>query len=120
MLTKDSIVYVAGPMTGFADHNRPLFEAAEAALKKTFECQVLNPIEHDQLPQQSYCEYMERALEKLKRADAILLLPGFQRSLGATFELEAATRDRKEVFFYTAMHTIIKMEITGLNGFRWR
>lgn len=120
MLTAKSIVYIAGPMSGVADHNRPAFEAAEVALREKFGCQVLNPIEHDQQPGLSYCTYMEMAMEKLKRADAVLLLPGFQHSLGAMFEMEAALRDEKAIYFFTTQHEIIKTEFKGLNNLRYR
>lgn len=96
MILATDIVYIAGPMTGLPDVNRPAFHAAAAELVARFGCTVLNPAEHpDGL---SYCEYMELAMEKLKRANTVLLLPDFWLSKGASFEFEAAGRDGKTFY----------------------
>ncbi len=43
VITKNDIVYVAGPMTGLAKHNYPAFHRMEQKLKARFQCTVLNP-----------------------------------------------------------------------------
>lgn len=100
MITKDDIVYISGPMTGIADANRPAFRAAEKRLKEAYGCTVLNPADQpDGLP---YCRYMITALQMLNKASAVVMLPGFPASAGATFEYQCARYDRKRTFFLRA------------------
>ena len=76
-------VYIAGPMTGLPQFNRPAFH--QAALNLSFEHHVpLNPaILPDGLTE---ADYMAVGLTMLQRADAIYLLTGWQFSAGARAE----------------------------------
>lgn len=85
------MLYLAGPMTGIEDYNYPAFhEAARDLRAQGFE--VCNPAEEhngDQsLPRHVY---LRTAVENLLRAEAIVMLPGWQRSRGAIFELQVAS-----------------------------
>lgn len=112
MLSKSSTVYIAGPMTGLPDANRAAFGQAERLLQSVYGCRVLNPANQpDGLP---YCRYMIHALTMLDQADSILLLSGFPRSLGASFELAAAQRDNKDVYFLTSNAGIVALDIRCL------
>lgn len=88
-------VYIAGPMTGQKDYNRPQFNAAEKYYKnKGFK--VLNPaILPDDLPRNAY---MPICLAMLEQADAIALLPHFISSMGAVIEHKYANYQGKEVW----------------------
>jgi len=87
---EELVLYLAGPMTGLEEYNYPAFHQAAKDLRgQNFE--VCNPAEeHDgdqSLPRQVY---MRSALENLLKAEAIVMLPGWQRSRGAIFELQVA------------------------------
>lgn len=73
-------VYVAGPMTGLPEFNRPAFFAAEAHLK-SLGAQVMNPAI---LPDGwSHEAYMRIAIPMLMECEAVAFLPGWQHSSGA-------------------------------------
>ncbi|MGL6378234.1 DUF4406 domain-containing protein [Aeromonas hydrophila] len=73
-------VYVAGPMTGLPEFNRPAFFAAEAHLK-SLGAQVMNPAI---LPDGwSHEAYMRIAIPMLMECEAVAFLPGWQYSCGA-------------------------------------
>lgn len=93
-------IYLAGPMTGLPEFNYPAFHEAAAALRlRGYE--VLNPAEfytHTELPR---AFYLRRSLARmLLEADAIAMLPGYEKSAGAQLELEAARQSGFEVYFY--------------------
>lgn len=82
-----SIVYIAGPMTGLPDFNRPAFFAAEQILKAHGHI-VLNPaVLPDGL---EYEDYMGISEAMLIRADCIYLLNGWEHSQGAMRERSTA------------------------------
>jgi hypothetical protein len=76
-------IYIAGPMTGLPDYNYPAFNA-EARVWRCRGFEVENPAEGPELP--SWAAYMRRALRQLLTCEAIVLLPGWTRSKGATVE----------------------------------
>lgn len=83
-------IYIAGPMTGLPEFNRPAFMAAAERLRaQGFE--VLNPAEHfggDQsLP---WSTYMREGIDAVLRADAVRTLPGWDASRGASLEVAVA------------------------------
>lgn len=85
------LVYLAGPMSGYPDHNRPAFHGAASVLRKIHGHTVVNPAELDDAqplsPGDAYTDYYRRDLEYLRKADMIVVLPGWQRSTGATYEV---------------------------------
>ena len=87
-------VYIAGPMTGLPQFNRPAFH--QAALNLSFEHHVpLNPaILPDGLTE---ADYMAVGITMLQRADAIFLLKGWQFSAGARAEHALALKLGLEV-----------------------
>ena len=87
-------VYIAGPMTGLPQFNRPAF--IQAAMNLSFEKHVLlNPaILPDGLTE---ADYMAVGLTMLQRADAIYLLIGWQNSAGARAEHALALKLGLEV-----------------------
>lgn len=95
MIKSTDTVYISGPMSDYPDNNRRSFEAAEAYLKQTFGCKVLNPARHpDGL---SYCQYMALAMQDIEAADVVVLLHGFEGSPGATIERAVARHEGKLV-----------------------
>ena len=82
-------IYVAGPMSGIADYNFPVFNAAAATLR----CQgwtVETPAEHSLADNLEWADYMAYDLTRLGLCGAIYLLPGWSRSKGATIEKNLA------------------------------
>ncbi|WP_421153134.1 DUF4406 domain-containing protein [Aeromonas dhakensis] len=80
-------VYVAGPMTGLPEFNRPAFFAAEAHLK-SLGAQVMNPA----ILPDGWCHeaYMRIAIPMLMECEAVAFLPGWQQSKGARQEFTRA------------------------------
>lgn len=76
-------IYIAGPMTGLAEFNRPEFMFTAARLNHAGNV-VLNPATlPDGLTQH---EYMDICTAMLRCADAIYLLRGWYKSAGARAE----------------------------------
>lgn len=81
------IVYIAGPMAGLPEKNRPAFAAAEKELKSRGAI-VLNPAH---LPDgMQKWDYMPICIAMLDRAQTIYMLEGSRESEGAMLEMEYA------------------------------
>lgn len=92
------VFYIAGPVTGIEDCNRPLFQQAQCWLEGQGAV-ALNPtLLPDGLP--SHQSYMNICLPMLREAQAILLLPGWHRSVGAKMEYDEARRLGMPMFHY--------------------
>lgn len=99
-------VYLAGPMRGYEHFNFPAFEAATVDLRARG-IEVESPHELDlnegldpdgePLP---LSVYMERDLPAVCRADAVVVLPGWERSQGAGIETTVARLLDKPVLLY--------------------
>jgi len=83
-------IYVAGPMSGIADFNFPVFNAA-AAMLRYLGWTVENPAEHSLADNLEWADYMAYDLTRLGMCGAIYLLPGWSKSKGATIEKDLAT-----------------------------
>lgn len=80
-------LYLAGPMTGLPDDNRPAFNAAAKALEDAG-YEVINPaLLPEGWPRE---ESMRSALRRLMGADAVALLPGWAESQRALVEMQVA------------------------------
>ncbi|KTT15843.1 DUF4406 domain-containing protein [Pseudacidovorax intermedius] len=77
--------YVAGPMTGLPDLNFPAFHAAAATLRAAGH-HVENPAEINADPKAGWVDCMRADIQRLVTCDAVLLLPGWRNSRGATLE----------------------------------
>lgn len=98
-----TIVYIAGPMAGQPDHGFPAFEAATHHLRR-FGLEVLTP--HEGVPvtdleraigmgmdwrsTAEYRSYLLRDLAMVAKADVLVLLPGWEESLGVCTEVAFA------------------------------
>lgn len=80
-------LYLAGPMSGIAEYNRPLFnEVAEWLRNRGHE--VFNPGENkDGGVKRPRSFYMRIDIPALMASDAIVLLPGWHESRGANLEV---------------------------------
>lgn len=86
-----SKIYLAGPMTGIADFNYPLFNATAAKLRaKGFV--VENPAENPAPANNDWHLYMRMSIRQMLTCDMVVLLPGWSGSRGAAIEHEVATQ----------------------------
>jgi len=78
-------------MTGYPDWNYPAFNEMATWLRNTYGCEVFNPAEEfdgdSTLPWE---QYMRRDIEAITKCDAVVVLQGWQNSLGATLEVAVA------------------------------
>lgn len=89
-MNQKPIIYIAGPMSGLPDFNRPAFnEAADKLRAEGYP--VNNPAELDGgSTDQPWEYYMRRALSLLVMSDEVRLLPGWLDSKGARLEVRTA------------------------------
>lgn len=83
------ILYIAGPMTHLPDYNRPAFNRAEERLRAAG-YETLNPARTDLGPDATWADYMHAGIRQVLDADAIALLPDWDRSRGAKLEVHVA------------------------------
>jgi len=97
-------IYIAGPMTGYPEHNFPAFQA-EAAFWRAVGWNVVSPAEldgdvpHDELAKLPWQDYLRRDLKFLVDCDAIALLSGWELSRGASLEFDVAQRLGFEIYY---------------------
>jgi len=82
-------VYLAGPMTGLPDYNYPAFRAAAKRLRAAGYT-VANPADNPKPVCDTWLGYMRMGIKQLVQCDAIVLLPGWRNSRGASIEFELA------------------------------
>ena len=88
---KKQVVYISGPITGIEDNNRFAFnEAANGIRDAGYE--PINPIELDAFDkgEMVWSQYLRRDIPEVLRADLIAVLPGWERSKGASLEVYIA------------------------------
>ena len=94
-------IYLSGPMKGYPESNYPLFHSVTKELRdKGFH--VYNPAEfkHDEeiFPlRKAFAEYCKFICEE---ATAIVLLPGWEKSLGVSAELALAKNCKLEIYHW--------------------
>lgn len=87
LISPEQTVYLAGPMTGIEDNNLPKFFMMEHVIKQTG-CRVENPARHDQSLE--YKILIRRGLKLLLDCDAIVMMKGWEHSVGANLEHQLA------------------------------
>lgn len=79
-------VYIAGPMTGLPDYNRPAFHEAAHLLAGRGHF-PLNPADVTLNEAALWLDYMRATTRLLTQADAVCVLPGWEKSRGACVEV---------------------------------
>ena len=82
-------LYLCGPMSGLPDLNYPAFHAA-ADLLRADGHEVINPAENPAPPCKSWRGYMRMSVAQVAQCEAIAVLPGWEKSRGATLEMHIA------------------------------
>lgn len=98
-------IYIAGPMRGYPQYNYPAFNVADLWLT-LHGWEVVNPVDISNChgtPEQVEAnpdllfEVMESEKREVECCDAIYLLRGWERSVGAKAELTVALREGLEI-----------------------
>jgi hypothetical protein len=90
-------VYIAGPMTGIADDNKPAFNRAAAVLRAAG-FHVENPAENaPPNDNPTWDDWMAIAIPQLKSCDAVVFLPGWEQSTGALEEYAIAVMAKMRI-----------------------
>lgn len=97
-------IYLSGPMRGYPESNYPLFHQVTALLRSKG-YYVYNPAEfkHDEdiFPlRKAFAEYCKFICEE---ASAIVLLPGWENSLGVSAELALAKNCKLDIYHWPEM-----------------
>lgn len=82
-------LYICGPMSGLPALNYPAFHAA-ADLLRSDGHEVINPAENPEPPCKSWRGYMRMSISQVSQCEAIAVLPGWEKSRGATLEMHIA------------------------------
>lgn len=88
------LVYIAGPITGVAKYWEPFEEMAEEVRAAGY----IPLIPTWQPEGLTNAQYMRMCMAMLDAADAVLLLPGWRDSIGATIEAAYAAYVEKPIF----------------------
>lgn len=84
-------IYICGPMTGLPEHNYPAFHAAARELRAQGHT-VVSPAELDHGDEKCWADYLRRDIKAMMDCDTIAVLPGADKSRGATFERMIASK----------------------------
>ena len=99
MTGKKQKLYIAGPMTGKKDFNRPAFSAAAKFLTKRG-YKSLNPAWLDRGKSGGeWADYIKRDIPYLLKCDGVVVLPGWDGSRGAKLEVRIAREVGMPIFF---------------------
>lgn len=122
-------IYIAGPMTGIPEWNFPAFFQAEDELLALGH-QVVNPAHNDgatvqealesagspEAPNNPWRWYMRRDLPHVLEVDALCVLPGWQKSKGASLEVHVAKAIGLPIYVLKDGKLIPQIQVLGLSG----
>lgn len=121
-------IYLAGPMRGYPLFNFPAFDVEAARLRKLGHT-VFSPAERDRQdgfdPAVSKAEtidhYMAIDLPEVCRADAVVVLPGWEKSQGCNIEVAVGAEVGKKILHSGDLFPVIQtlpsiLKVTGTVG----
>ncbi len=82
-------IYISGPITGYANFNKEAFDSASTVIREAGH----DPVNPQDLPHdhgKTWHEFMKVDIKAMLDCDAVLLLPGWANSRGATLEYRIA------------------------------
>ncbi len=98
-------IYISGPITGVKNLNKPAFDAEEARLRglgfDVFNPQSIAPPKENLEGRALWRYYMRECVRNIPDCDAIMMLPGWQVSDGATEERRIALMLGLEVQYHS-------------------
>lgn len=97
MIEEQVRIYIAGPMSGYENHNFPAF-AAKAAVLRDMGFDVVSPAEINPDTKMAWADCMRADIKALVSCDAIALLHGWENSKGAKLEHHIAERLELKVY----------------------
>lgn len=90
--TNQTRIYIAGPMTGYPYYNYKSFHDVESQLNAAGYQYINNPARHfhgnQELPWETY---IAKAIDVIMNSEAVVVLPGWYKSVGARLEIAIAT-----------------------------
>lgn len=103
-------IYVAGPMSGLPEFNYPAFHEAAARLRAKG-WHVENPAENPAPHGDASCQwtaYMRMGLSQVTTCHAIYLLPGWQKSKGASLEYMVVQQLGLQIHFHQQQEDVLR------------
>lgn len=96
-------IYISGPMTGYNNFNYDYFDKVKRDLEREG-FKVISPADigrslmkrHKKV---SYIDFLEADLNALKECDAVYMIKGWRKSLGARIEHSYAKELCKSIFY---------------------
>jgi len=92
--------YLAGPMSGHPDLNFPAFHAWARYLRDAGN-EIINPAEVNPDHSKPWADCMRSDIAQLVTCEGIYMMPGWERSKGATLEHHIASRLEMRVVYLT-------------------
>lgn len=110
--------YIAGPMTGYADHNYPAFNNMAERLRDVG-FQVINPAEIHPDTTHPWDWYLRRDITELVKCSRVVFLPGWFDSKGARLEHKVAAGLGLDLVFPPDVESFIRgVQRDGCRGCR--
>lgn len=81
--------YLAGPMSGIPENNYPAFHR-EAARLRALGLRIANPAEASIGENPTWAGFMREDIGMLITCESVVVLPGWEKSRGATLEVHIA------------------------------
>lgn len=107
--------YIAGPMRGYKDLNKPMFHLATKLLRESG-FTVWSPAEHKNYLKLSFAEVITLDINMvINRCNKIALLPGWKKSLGANGEAFVAFLSGKEAVAISFKEDKTKIELSQVD-----
>jgi predicted Rossmann-fold nucleotide-binding protein len=97
-------IYISGPMTGHEDNNRAAFNRLAGRITHHGHVAINPAVLPDGLTQR---EYMNIDMAMLSVSDAIIMLPGWQASAGATAEYHYAYKVGMTIFTEESLPRVV-------------
>lgn len=97
-MNKNWRYYLAGPMSGHENFNRPRFNEIAAILRDQ-DFSVWNPAELE-VEGDDYNQYMREGLSRLVECHALILIPGWETSKGTKIEIMLARILHMPIYLY--------------------
>lgn len=112
--------YLAGPMTGYEEHNFPAF-TSHAAWLRQHGYEVVNPAELEALetgPRKEWAYYLKRDIRELLTCNCIAVMRGWENSPGATLEVYIGWRLGFSIFAAEDFTTldVSKFDFSGIQN----